>query len=385
MKTTALCLLATALTLSANASDHIDGPITSKHAAADITDLYAFPAPDKAGYMTLILNSHPMVSSDGHFEDRLRYILRMKEAVVSNDGIKAVGGDRIIVCNVTNPHLKTNKVTCLDDDGATLITGKVNTITVNNKYKIFAGRRSDPFFFNSDWATAVSTKGKLPAAKNSNIMDMINTLSLVIEFNPKELFPKAEHLAVVAEIQTVENNAYKQLDRVGRPEITNVSLVAHQGDKDLRDFYNREDSFYVNEKNKASYKAHLEKNITYYDKLDKSIDWSEREKSKLTDMFMNDFLVVSTTESCDKKQSYLSIEQAIMSGKVAENACGGRHPNDDIMDTMFSLYINSGKKRIRDGADKPYRTVSKKFPYLAQPDDSIAARAKAWIARKILK
>src|SRR5881397_1943328 len=35
------------------ASDHIDGPITTKHKVGDLTDLFAFPTPNASGSLTL--------------------------------------------------------------------------------------------------------------------------------------------------------------------------------------------------------------------------------------------------------------------------------------------------------------------------------------------
>ena len=50
--------------------------------------------------------------------------------------------------------------------------------------------------------------------------------------------------------------------------------------------------------------------------------------------------------------------------------CGGRTPNDDVMDTIFSLMINAGQgERIRDGVDRASRPADRTFPYLAPPSD----------------
>jgi hypothetical protein len=47
------------------ASDHIDGSATSKHRVVDLSDLYAFPTPQKSGFLTIILDMYPLVSPRG--------------------------------------------------------------------------------------------------------------------------------------------------------------------------------------------------------------------------------------------------------------------------------------------------------------------------------
>ena len=68
-----LALFFTLVTLSTQpglASDHIDGPVTTKHGVTDITDLYAFPTPGKPGNLSLVLDVSPAVLKNGHFSDR---------------------------------------------------------------------------------------------------------------------------------------------------------------------------------------------------------------------------------------------------------------------------------------------------------------------------
>jgi hypothetical protein len=48
------------------ASDHIDGPVTQKNRVADLTDFFAFSTPNKPGFLSLIIDTYPVVSSHGH-------------------------------------------------------------------------------------------------------------------------------------------------------------------------------------------------------------------------------------------------------------------------------------------------------------------------------
>ena len=49
--------------------------------------------------------------------------------------------------------------------------------------------------------------------------------------------------------------------------------------------------------------------------------------------------------------------------------CGGRWLNEDVVDSILTLYINAGNgPRIRDGVDGPIAWSSNIFPYMAPPN-----------------
>ncbi|WP_225852586.1 DUF4331 domain-containing protein, partial [Micromonospora sp. AMSO12t] len=66
--------------------------------------------------------------------------------------------------------------------------------------------------------------------------------------------------------------------------------------------------------------------------------------------------------------SYFEIERAMLAGHPHASP-GGRWLNEDVMDSIFTLYINGGNgPRIHDGIDGPIAWSSKVFPYLAPPN-----------------
>jgi hypothetical protein len=70
VKRSVAVLASAVLTLAApelRASDHLDGPATSKDRVTDLTDLYAFPTPGVAGSLTIALDVYPVVAATGHF------------------------------------------------------------------------------------------------------------------------------------------------------------------------------------------------------------------------------------------------------------------------------------------------------------------------------
>ncbi len=58
MKRSVALLVAALLALVApevRASDHLDGPATSKDRVTDLSDLYAFPTPQAPGFLAIVL------------------------------------------------------------------------------------------------------------------------------------------------------------------------------------------------------------------------------------------------------------------------------------------------------------------------------------------
>ena len=366
------------------ASDHIDGPITTKHAVTDITDLFVFPTPNTPGSLTLILNAYPFAPSYAHFPERVVYTFFIRKARISSGGGHPgfeTSEEVRLSCEFKTPEHSKHTVTCKSSSGFQA-TSLVNETSSKGDFRVFAGLRSDPFFLNGKWAARVSTRGVVPPAPNSNSMISLNVLSIVINIEMSKLFSDAPPwLLAVAASSTTQDDAtapVRQLDRIGRPEITNIAMVA-KGSNDLRDAFNKEPPF-SSFSNDSPYRARLRANIGFYDRIDGKVDWPDGDKEALVDLLLNDFLVIdlrNPSGSCD----FFEIEKALLEGRE-HTSCGGRKPADDIIDTLLTYYINRGRgPAVRDGADKPEKAVSDDFPYLARPSTGLWTKAKAAFAR----
>src|SRR6059036_3607864 len=62
-------------------SDHISGPRALAEPIADITDVYAFPSPQRPGHLVLVLNTLPFAPPDGRLSDGLIYRFRVRPLV----------------------------------------------------------------------------------------------------------------------------------------------------------------------------------------------------------------------------------------------------------------------------------------------------------------
>lgn len=386
-------LLVFLISFSAFGSDHIDGPVTMKHRVADLTDLYAFPTPNRAGFLTIALDMYPLVHPAGHFDSKVSYKITLRKATIKTNNNKrrfdtSASDELTIRCTFVTPKGHDNhKATCAFSNGLSVTSGfnEITTANASDELHLFAGMRADPFFFNSDWAKAASTKGKIESPSDDDVMKKLNVLSLVLDIDMKKIFPNDSLFAIAAEAyaQDADGSNVRRMDRLGRPEITNVSLVASREVKDLRDLYNLDSPFQVSASSRQLYREVLLKNIAYYDGLDAKRVWSAQDIEFVADIFLDDFLVIDLSKPCSSP-GFLEIEKAMLRGKAHDN-CGGRKFTDDIMDTLFTFYIAGlDGARVRDGVDQPSAPISSEFPYLAAPDLSLGARAKAFIARKAL-
>jgi len=81
-------------------SHHISGPRAAAEPIADITDLYAFPSPEHAGRLVLVLNTLPFAPPSAAFSDGLIYRFRLRPLTANThqDGAPfAAGGEETVL------------------------------------------------------------------------------------------------------------------------------------------------------------------------------------------------------------------------------------------------------------------------------------------------
>jgi hypothetical protein len=70
------------------------------------------------------------------------------------------------------------------------------------------------------------------------------------------------------------------------------------------------------------------------------------------------------------EDGYLEIERSLLAGRT-HTTCGGRHPNDDIVDKFFTFMVGGvNGPRISDGVDRATRPATRTFPYLVGPNSA---------------
>jgi hypothetical protein len=394
-----VCLISLLLILNiAQASDHIDGvPSLELHEQVDLTDLYAFKTSGKQGWMTLILNLYPGVSDSGHFSSKVSYDIILENlgrlaTPLETSGMGFLKEQAVVNCNFTDPshhsHSHKNpKVTCtILKNGKSLktITADVGEIKKTQTASIYTGSRSDAFFItNEQFDTVTGRQGfdKKAFRSGDNLMERINVLSIALELDLNSVFKSSDLedlYSVSAQSYTSESGVKKILDRVGRPEITNLSLHDFHGDDPVKRSYNQTPLSKVKTSDVyEKFQKRLTSNISAYDLYDGVVNWDRDELTFLTELLLDDALYFSLSDKCvSEGRQYLSIERSVLAGVEVEN-CGGRLISDDIMNIMYGLYIGGldvDFTQYETGVSVPYQNSSKKvteaFPHLAPPEDT---------------
>jgi hypothetical protein len=367
-------------------SDHISGPRALAEPISDITDVYAFPSPERSGHLVFVLNTLPFAQPSARFSDGLVYRFRLRPVTlgVRDDPALFVAGAKEFAFDcVFSPPVGADGAGGPEQEGAcTTPAGETCSFSVDDErggsahgVRVFAGPRWDPFIMDAPAALKTIATGKLAFTDPGSIfLDGKNVLSLVVEVDCARVLGGVELVGAVAETLTRGKLAVR-LERVGRPEVKNLMLAPKQFDTvnrdlEIRDLYNMEDAFGLAPAYQGAYRARLNANLAFWDGLDGNQDWPADANGAhpLTELLLADFLIVDVTKPYAEQGSFLEIELAAR-GARAHQTCGGRALNDDVMDTLFTLLINAGNgPRIRDGVDQATMPASRTFPYLASPN-----------------
>jgi hypothetical protein len=361
-------------------SDHISGPRALANPIADITDLYAFPSPERPGNLVLAMNTLPFAKISDPFSEGLIYRLRVRELTPTGDVARAPfspGEDEFRFDVVFAPPTPSDDGRFDQEGTVTTPAGDTVSFRVGDEdggaghgVRVFAGARWDPFILDAPAALKTVATGQLAFTDPGSIfMDGKNVLGLVLEIDGA-LLGGATLLGVVGE--TLTRGVFNvRIERTGRPEVKNLLLAPKQFDPlnrdiEVRDLYNMEDGFHEEEGYTTAFRARLNANLAFWDRLDGKIDWpTVDDVHPLTELVLADFLVVDIAKPYQEHGSFLEIELAAREGRAHET-CGGRAINDDMMDTWFTTFINAGNGPvIRDGVDASSRPSSTVFPYLS--------------------
>jgi len=384
-------VLLSVFSLSATqAADHVDGPVTTEHPVADISDLFAFPSPKKPGHLVIAMDVYPFVPSKGHFSDKVTYSFALKRVKQNGTGIHSAfvptGDEFRFNCDFITPHKHNDhKVSCKAPNNVT-VTRMVDRVSdeTTDGIQLFAGRRSDSFIFPAEWFTNFVTKGDYKPSPEPSKTTRLNVLSIVIEFDLAAVLPAGEGnlFAVVAETATQDSadSAIRQIDRMGRPEITNGQLVRKAGEEDLRDAYNRLNTFALIPEENRVYQQRLLDNLHYFDGLDGATDWLPGWDETMANLLANDYLVVDAAKPFTN-QSYFDIENSMLRSQPHTRS-GGRVPNDYVINALLTTLVNGGH-----GPDVAAVHVGGppqlQFPYLGEPKRGLVTWVMTFFANNI--
>jgi hypothetical protein len=360
-------------------SDHISGPRALADPIADITDVFAFPSPERPGWLVLAMNTLPFAQPAQRPSDGLIYRFRLRPLEPTNDETRTPFRpleDEVQFDCVFDETGASQVGVCTGPDGAQVqFTVGEESGGEHDGIRAFAGQRWDPFFFDARAALQTVATGELAFTDHGEIfMDGKNVLTLVLEIDCTRYLGGYTLVGVIAETLT-RGKFNVRIERVGRPEVKNMLLAPTQFDPlnsniDIRDLYNMEDGFHLAESYKPAYLARLNANLAFWDGLDGKTDWATNAKGDhpLTSLWLADYLIVDLSHPYSEQGSFLEPERSGRAGR-APATCGGRALNDDVMDTFFTFIVTGGNgPAIRDGIDAASRPGTQTFPYLQPPN-----------------
>ena len=360
-------------------SDHFSGPMVMGDPSVDITDFYAFPSPERPGNVVLIMDVFPMATAQSCFSDvvthrfRLRPLTRTGGAIVAGTAEYAIDvtfGDVPEGGTVQPGHIVTSCGREMDF--------AVGTPTELDGMRVFAGLASDPFFMDVEATLRTDLSGKLSFHTATNTVELRDVLVIAVELpcaQILELFGGATLVAAVAENTVTRHGRPIRIERVGRPEIKNVVMANPTRDPrtmgiELRDLYNREDTFALSPVYRSLYESRMDANLAFFDGLDGNVTWpiGTDGRHPLRDVLIDDFLVLDLAHAF-APGAFLEIERALAEGKPHATA-GGRWLDDDILDELLTWMVNGGVgERYGDGVDAPSKPASLTFPYVREPNN----------------
>jgi hypothetical protein len=360
-------------------SDHFSGPAVMGDPAVDITDFYAFPSPEQPGNLVLIMNVFPLATSQSFFSDVVTHRFRLRPLTRSGGRAVADTAEHRIDVSFDDVPLGTSvqngRIVTSDGREASFVVGKA---LEQNGMRIFAGLASDPFFMDVEAMVRTDVTGKLAFTNpGHNTAQFRDCLTIVVEvpFAPNAgRFGGVTLVAAIAETIVTRRGRPIRIERLGRPEIKNVTLLNTARDPrtkgvELRDLYNREDAFALSKEYRPLFESRLDANLAFFDGLDGKTAWPLEADGRhpLRDLLIDDYLILDLAHPF-APGNFLEIERAILDGRLHKSA-GGRWLDDDILDELLTFYVNGGRgERFGDGVDAPTKPASRTFPYVREPN-----------------
>jgi uncharacterized protein DUF4331 len=367
-------------------SDHFSGPRATAGPPGDISDVYAFPSPDRPDHLVLVMNVLPLADLDAVFSDAIVYRFRLRPLTIEPDGPAFPYGpadsELIFDCSFDAPQSRDGDAPeqhgwCTSPSGART-GGRVHDDEGGrgDGLRIYAGLRSDPFFIDLPAILGSVENDRLAfPSPGENSLTNANVLGIVLEVEREQLLQRGGGplFGVVGET-VVAGKLPVRIDRFGRPEIKNVIMAPKKFDEvnrdlEIRDLYNLEDAFHLGREYRNAYRARLNANLAWFDRQDDKIDWAPGPDGAhpLTELLLADYMVVDVSKPF-AQDGFLEIERAVLEGHAHET-CGGRSLDHNMMATLYTVLVNAGNgPRISDGVEEPTVPASDVFPYLQPPN-----------------
>jgi hypothetical protein len=391
---------------AARASDHADTAENVNRIGADLTDLFIFPNPSNVHHVVLVMNSHGLIPAgqgeDVGFDPRVLYQFKIdttgdfvEDLVIQFRFHGVAPHQKVLVAGPRKPFL-TGTTTIFTRPHDTI--GRINhEFSPADGMKVFAGVRSEPFFFDlnrfyailpdrmtpltgkqvdfasikaADTPEVNGFRGFPPASgfDSTPAMDYLanlNVMSIVVELPRHLLSNGLIRVWITTSIASGDDDeafAYTQQDRLARPVVNEVLATVTQRRHE------------VNNKDNPSDDANqLEHDIRSF--LTFPAGRSAAIQDVIASVLVPDVMVADLSQRVTTA-SYLGVE----TGGFTGSKFGGRALRDDVVDislsTVFGDIVPALKLAPDDGAELPQFTTdhvgphhdyANTFPYLGGP------------------
>jgi hypothetical protein len=351
-----------------DAADHLDAPgLTSPGGDPrfDINDLYVFEGQRRSNTV-LAATVNPLATGDSSFltiKDGA-YFLRVDN---NGDAVEDVtysvqfldtrrdGSQRVFVREARGRDARS-----ADPEGRLIGVGKTGeTIRLRDGGKLFAGLRSDPFFFDlGGFLGTVEGRNNgrmLNDGMESDFFAELNTLAIVLEVDDDEL---GRNIGVWATTSKRDRNRdWTQIDRMGRPAINTVvnsSGPVVGADSNAKNVFNASKP----KDDVANFTDGAVRALQAFSALDPEGPYSDDEARALAGVLLPDVVTYDTSTA-------------------AAGPLNGRALADDVIDVELRIVTGGDPldlfPRDADGGVNtdgigPHDDYQAKFPYLGNPN-----------------
>src|SRR5271166_6085908 len=360
-------------------ADHIDGPRSIGDPSIDLTDLFAFASPENAGRTVIAADVFPSAGASAMFSNVVNHSIVVRRVTVAGLGDTAAfkSGDEEFrfTCRFDVLEPATNGAQPIQRGTFTCPDGQVLPVVVNDEkgattpdgaFRVFAGLRSDPFIL----AWLLESLKPFP-----NLLQHDNVLSIVVEFDTARVLDpsKGSLFGVIAETtplpspSSLVGHEPPRYDWIGKPEQTNMRLnnAAMAGTEDLRDLWNQQTPFAIDEDVRPLFHKRLSDSLTNWDMRDGRADWTPAALIASANVFLDDFLLFDVSKPITDT-SFLEIEKSTLNG-LAYRTGGGRTVDANVIDILVTWTVNRDRESLRGGATSATQPGGNTFPYLAPP------------------
>jgi hypothetical protein len=342
----------------ARAADHLDAPSLGSLSAGslqgdrDINDLYVFDGAN-AGKTVLAMTVSPAAGLLGPkaFGANVRYTIN-----VDNTGDYRPDVRYVARFGARGSGPGTTQTVSLARNGSRIATGSTgSTTSVAGGGRLFAGIRSDPFFFD-----LLGFRGSLGLGPNTNTLcdsdpsdffKTLNTMAIIVEVPDSAL---GRHIGVWATTEQWINGRWVKRDQMGRPAI---NTVFNHTAEDKEEFNRTTPRQQATDEN-AEFVKNVKDTLVALSALDTEGAYSSAQATALANVLIPDVVTYDTSTH-------------------AVGPLNGRRLTDDVIDV--ELNITTGGDPLGLFADRnatggvpsdcvgPHTDYRSTWPYLGSP------------------